>query len=177
MLRLRHVPHLILAALMGGGPVFAGEFDNIARSRFVHCAFYRGYEVDRLTGNLTMEEGKSDILVHYQGVSLRNSRARVIDTRMAGARTVKVVSGKYLHFIDHVAGMYLTTTVYGCIERDEQRGICVTYGAMNARHFDARVMHDPDKVFELLRASAAPGFCDHSFIGMQQAERPRPAID
>ena len=176
MFPLSRLPHLLLATLTATGPVFAGEFDNIARSPFVHCAFYRGYEVDRATGDLTMEEGKSDILVHFQGVSLRTSSARAIDTRMAGGRTVRVINRKYLHFIDNVGGMYVTTTIYGCLERDERRGVCITYGAMNARHFDARVMHDPDKVYELIKASAAPGFCDHSFIGIQEASTRKPPL-
>lgn len=173
MPRLTQLPHVFLAALLASGPAMGGEFDNVAKSPFVHCAFYKAYEVDKSTGDLTMEEGKSDILIHFQRGNLRTSTARAIDTRMAGGRTVRVISKKYLHFIDNVGGMYVTTTIYGCLERDERRGVCITYGAMNARHFDARVMYDPDKVYELIKASASPGFCDHSFIGIQEASTPR----
>ena len=144
-------------------------FDNLAQSRFVHCAFYKAYEVDRATGDLLLVEGRSDSLTHFQGID--GHHARQISTRMAGAREVRVMnSGKYLHFIDHVAGMYILTTVYGCIDQDK-RGMCVTYGAMQSRHFDPRVLSDPDAVYEALKDSSDPGFCDHSFIGVQEAAR------
>jgi hypothetical protein len=77
--------------------------------------------------------------------------------------------GKYLHFVDRVAGMYVLTTIYACIDRDARTGTCVTYGATQSRHFDARVLVDPDAVYEALKDSADPGFCDHSFIGIQEA--------
>lgn len=144
-------------------------FDNLVQSKFVHCAFYKAYEVDRATGDLLMVEGRSDSLTHFQ--SLDRGRARQISTRVAGAREVTVVSSaKYLHYIDSVAGMYVLTTVYGCIDRDA-RGTCVTYGAMQSRHFDSRVLSDPDAVYESLKDSSDPGFCDHSFIGVQEAAR------
>lgn len=79
-------------------------------------------------------------------------------------------TGKRLHFIDGMAGMYRVTTVYSCIERDERRGVCLTYSAMQTRHFDSRVLVDPDKVFEEIRSAAEPGFCDYSFIGLREAE-------
>jgi hypothetical protein len=71
--------------------------------------------------------------------------------------------------------MYVVTTVYSCIEHDDVRGVCLRYGAMQARHFDSRVLMDPDKVFEEIRAHAEPGFCDYSFIGLRKAaaESPR----
>lgn len=169
---LRLVLLATVGAAAGGfpGPVAAGEFDNLVRSIFVHCAFYKEYEVDAETGNLLLVEGKSDSLTHYQGIDAGRERARTINTRMAGARDVRMVqTSKYLHFIDSVAGMYIVTTVYSCLERDERSGVCHTYGAMNARHFDSRVLLDPDKVFEALRESSDPGFCDHSFIGIQEA--------
>ena len=144
-------------------------FDNLAQSKFVHCAFYKAYEVDRATGDLLLVEGRSNSLTHFQ--SIDGEHARQISTRMAGAREVRVAkTGKYLHFIDHVAGMYVLTTVYGCIDRDKHGG-CVTYGAMQSRHFDSRVLSDPDAVYEALKDSSDPGFCDHSFIGVQEASR------
>lgn len=165
----------VLAAVLAGhcGAARSDEpraFDNLVQSRFVHCAFYRDYEVDPASGDLLLVEGRSDSLTHYQNVGA--TRTRAINTRMAGARDVTVVrTGKRLHFIDSVAGMYAVTTVEACREHDERRGICLTYGAFNARHFDSRVFTDPDRVFEALRASADPGFCDYSFIGVQQAVR------
>lgn len=144
-------------------------FDNLVQSRHVHCAFYRAYAVDRATGDRVLVEGRSDTLTHFQGI--QGGRARQITTRAAGAREVRVArTGKYLHFIDHVAGMFLLTTVHGCIGRDA-RGVCVTYAAMQSRHFDPRVLNDPDGVYERLQASSDPGFCDHSFIGIRKASR------
>jgi hypothetical protein len=160
-----------LAAVLAAVPVQAqnATFDNLVHSRYVHCAFYKAYEVDRLTGDHVLVEGRSDTLTHFQGIE--GDRARQITTRMAGAREVQVAhTGRYLHFIDRVAGMYLLTTVYGCIERDK-RGVCMTYGAMQSRHFDARVLSDPDAVYESLKDRSDPGFCDHSFFGIQEAAR------
>jgi hypothetical protein len=154
-------------ALAGGGE---REFAHLVQSRFVHCAFYRSYEVDRASGDRLLVEGRSSSLTHFQGIE--GARARQITTRMAGSRPVRVVSGRYLHFIDAVAGMYLLTTVYGCLDRD-RNGVCVTFGAMQSRHFDSRVLTDPDAVYESLRERSEPGFCDYSFIGVQEAARGR----
>lgn len=163
---------LALATLLFASAALAQTtpFDNLVQSRFIHCAFYKAYEVDRATGDLLMVEGRSNSLTHFQRID--GSRARQISTRVAGAREVTVVNApKYLHYIDHVAGMYVLTTVYGCIDRDSRTGTCVTYGAMQSRHFDSRVLSDPDAVYESLRDSSDPGFCDHSFIGVQEAAR------
>jgi hypothetical protein len=147
-------------------------YDNVARSRFVHCAFYKAYQVDPATGDLLMVEGRSDSLTHFQRIDAE--RARQISTRIAGAREVRVANtGKYLHFIDRLAGMYILTTVYGCIDRDARSGTCVTYGAMQSRQFDPRVLSDPDAVYESLKNSADPGFCDYSFIGLKEASSGR----
>jgi hypothetical protein len=67
--------------------------------------------------------------------------------------------------------MYVLTTVYSCLEEDPRNGTCLRYGAMQSRHFDTRVVSDPDAVFEALRDSSDPGFCDHSFINIQEASR------
>src|SRR5262245_16804801 len=148
-------------------------FANLVQSPFVHCAFYRAYDVDPITGDRLMVEGHSQSLTHFQGI--RDGHARQISTRVAGARDVKVVSGhKYLHFVDDMAGMYVLTTVYGCIDRDARSGVCVTYGATQSRHFDSRVLSDPDAVYEALKGSASPGFCDHSFVNVQEAARSSP---
>jgi hypothetical protein len=148
-------------------PVFA----QLVKSRLVHCAFYKAYDVDRLTGDLVLTEGRSNSLTHFQ--EIKGAHARQISTRMAGARDVRVVrTDKYLHFIDQLAGMYQLTTVYGCIDHDRQ-GVCVTYGATQSRHFDARVLHDPDTVYETLKDNSDPGFCDHSFVGMREASTGR----
>lgn len=161
----------VLAAVLAAAPAWAQNpaFDNLVRSRHVHCAFYKQYEVDRTTGDLVLVEGRSDTLTHFQAIA--GERARQITTRMAGARDVQMTrTAKYLHFIDRVAGLYVLTTIYGCIDRDK-RGICMTYGAMQSRHFDTRVLSDPDTVYESLRDSSDPGFCDHSFFGIQEAAR------
>ena len=162
---------LILGSLLAPGAGLAADaspFDNLAQSRYVHCAFYKAYDVDPATGDRIMVEGRSQSLTHFQ--ALRDGHARQISTRVAGARNVRVMNGgKYLHFIDHMAGMYVLTTVYGCLDRDARNGACVTYGATQSRHFDARVLSDPDAVYEALKDSSDPGFCDHSFINVQEA--------
>lgn len=146
----------------------AAQFANLERSPFVHCAFYKAYETDRSTGDLVMVEGQSDSLTHFQRIGA--GHARQISTRVAGARDVRVMDrGKYLHFVDTVAGMFVLTTVYGCIDHDPKSGVCVTYGATQSRHFDPRVLTDPDAVYEELKAESDVGFCDHSFINIQEA--------
>lgn len=161
----------IALALIGAAAAHAqnATFDNLVQSKFVHCAFYKAYEVDRTTGDLVLVEGRSQSLTYFQGIE--GTQARQITTRMAGARNVRVArTAKYLHFIDYIAGMYVLTTVYDCIDRDK-RGVCMTYGAMQSRHFDPKVLSDPDAVYEALKDSSDPGFCDHSFIGVQEASR------
>lgn len=146
----------------------AAAFENLVQSRYVHCAFYKAYDVDRATGDRIMVEGRSQSLTHFQAI--HEGHARQISTRVAGARNVRVLNGgKYLHFVDHMAGLYVLTTVYGCLDRDARSGQCVTYGATQSRHFDTRVLSDPDAVYEALKDSSDPGFCDHSFVNVQEA--------
>lgn len=146
------------------------QFDNLASSPFVHCAFYRQYEIDPQSGDRLLVEGASNSLTHYQ--RQRDGRVRSIDTRRAGARDAQLVRGKkYLHYIERSGGLYVVTTVYACLERDARTDTCINYGAVNARHFDSRVLREPDLVYEELQALAEPGFCDHSFIHLQEAAR------
>ena len=150
------------------------EFANLAKSRHVHCAFYKGYDRDPATGDPIMIEGKANALMHFEGIDVKNEKARAIYTRMAGQRDITVIqTDKALHFIDNVAGMYVMTTVHSCIDFDEKRGICVTYGAVNSRLFDTSVLTDPDKVYKKIKHHADPGFCDHSFFGIQEATHSR----
>lgn len=159
---------LLVLPVAGWAAEGAAMFANLVQSRYVHCAFYKAYEVDARTGDLLLVEGRSQSLTHFQAI--RGGYARQISTRVAGARSVKVFDGgKYLHFVDHVAGMFVLTTVYGCLDRDPKSGTCISYGATQSRHFDARVLSDPDLVYETLKDVADPGFCDHSFFGMQEA--------
>jgi hypothetical protein len=146
------------------------DFTNLANSRYVHCAFYKGYETDAATGGPIMVEGKADSLVHFQNVDVKHAKARAIYTRMSGAHDVIVIqTDKALHFIENVAGMYMMTSVTSCLEFDEKRGACVQYGAVNSRLFDSAVLNEPDKVYEKIKDQADPGFCDFSFIGIQEA--------
>ena len=159
------------AAVLAALPVQAQNpvFSSVVQARYVHCAFYKAYDVDRVTGDNVLVEGRSETLTHFQGID--GTRARQITTRTAGAHEVRVAhTGKYLHFIERVAGMYVLTTIYDCIDHD-RHGTCVTYGATQSRHFDARVLSDPDSVYEALRDSSDPGFCDHSFTAVQEATR------
>ena len=172
---MRHVPGrlaLLLAMLVvpAAAPAAEGaaQFVNLERSRYVHCAFYKAYETDGSTGDLIMVEGQSNSLTHFQRIGA--GHARQISTRVAGARDVRVMDrGKYLHFVDTMAGMYVLTTIYGCIDHDPKSSVCVTYGATQSRHFNPRVLTDPDAVYEELRAESDVGFCDHSFINVQEA--------
>ncbi|HKA44097.1 MAG TPA: hypothetical protein VKF40_19095 [Burkholderiales bacterium] len=159
---------LALLAPAGSGAADSGSiFASLAQSRLVHCAFYKAYEVDSRTGDHVLVEGHSSSLTHFQGI--QGDHARQISTRMAGAREVRVIRGaKYLHFVDQVAGMNLLTTIYGCIDQDKH-GACGVYGAMQSRNFDTRVLYDPDAVYEALKDSSDPGFCDHGFVNMQEA--------
>jgi len=163
-------------ALSAGLPAAATDaaapFEHLVRSPMVHCAFYRDYDIDPQSGNRLLVEGRSNSLTHYQ--RLRGERVRSIDTRRAGAVDVQVVQGRYLHYIERTAGMFIVTTIYACLERDPQSGHCINYGAVNARHFDARVLREPDQVYEELQARAEPGFCDHSFIYLQEAANEPP---
>lgn len=146
------------------------SYDNLVQSRFVHCAFYKAYDIDRATGDRIMVEGRSETLTHFQRID--DDHARQITTRIAGARKVTVLkSAKYLHFVDDIGGMYLLTTIYACLARDERTGTCITYGAMQSRNFDSRVLVDPDAVYEQIRDVSDPGFCDYSFIGLREAAR------
>ena len=171
-LRLPHVV-LISAALGAVSAALAADhtdFTYLAKARYVHCAFYKGYETDPATGGPIMVEGKADALMHFQGVDAKNSTARAIYTRMSGMRNVTVIqTDKAIHFIDNVAGMYVMTTVHSCLDFDEKRGICVTYGATSSRLFDSSVLSDPDRVYAKIKDEAEPGFCDQSFIGIQEA--------
>ena len=148
------------------------RFDHLVSSPSVHCAFYRDYDIDLRTGDRLLVEGRSNSLTHFQ--RRRGERVQSIDTRRAGAVDVRVVQGRYLHYIERSAGMFIVPTVYACLERDLQNDLCVNYGAVNARHFDARVLREPDKVYEELQSLAEPGFCDHSFIHLQEAARTSP---
>lgn len=163
----------VLVVLAAASFAQAGEptdFGNLARSRYVHCAFYKGYETDPATGGPIMVEGKADSLVHFQNVDVSQAKARAIYTRMSGSHEVTVIqTGKALHFIENVGGMYMMTTVHSCLEYDDKRGACVMYGAVNARLFDSGVLLDPDNVYEKIKRYADPGFCDYSFIGIQEA--------
>lgn len=161
----------MLLWLAASGTVMAQEsaspFRHLAASPSVHCAFYRDYDIDPGSGDRLLVEGRSNSLTHYQRRGA--GPVRSIDTRRAGAVDVQVVEGRYLHYIERSAGMYIVTTVYACLERDPQSGICINYGAVNARHFDPRVLREPDRVYEELQAGAEPGFCDHSFIHLQES--------
>ena len=170
----RFLNYLLIAATFGmTGAVCAAErtdFTNLARSRYVHCAFYKGYETDPSTGGPIMVEGKADSLVHFQNIDVKNASARAIYTRMSGShQVIAIQTAKAIHFIKNIAGMYMMTSVHSCLEYDDKRGACIQYGAVNARLFDATVLNEPDKVYEKIKDRADPGFCDYSFIGTQEA--------
>jgi hypothetical protein len=60
---------------------------------------------------------------------------------------------------------FMVTTVFGCNRRDDvDTRCCLSYGAVNSRHFDASVHWQPDSVFERYRHFANHGYCDHGFV-------------
>ncbi len=177
---LRSVLRLLPLAFATAGAVLPAvaadyaDFNNLAHSRYVHCAFYKNYDTDPATGDPIMVEGRGIALMHFQGIDDAHGSAHAIYTRMAGQRDVVVRhTAKAIHFIDNVGGMYLLTTIHNCLDYDDRRGICVTYGASQARVFDPLVLQDPDAVYEKIKASMEPGFCDHSFVGVQEAAHSR----
>jgi hypothetical protein len=164
----------LIAAALGAVPVaVAGDSSDISqlvRARYVHCAFYKSYETDPATGGPIMVEGRSNSLMYFQRIDVEHETADAISTRMSGRRSVTVKkTAKAIHFIDNVDGMYVMTSVHSCLDFDEKHGVCLTYGAINARVFDSTVLADPDKVYDRIKDIADPGFCDHSFIGIQEA--------
>lgn len=152
----------------------AAALSDLAGSRYIHCAFYSHYDTDPVTGQPLLVEGQGDALIYFEGVDVDHARAREIYTRIAGQRSVTVIrTPKALHFIDDVAGMYVMTTIYSCLDYNAH-GRCVTYGAVNVRLFDPAVLTDPDRVYETVWPDAEPGFCDRSFINVREAaHRPR----
>ena len=128
---------LLLAAVGACAGTAAAEptdFSRIARSRFVHCAFYKKYDVDPANGDPIMVEGRGNALMHFQGMNEAQEQAFAIYTRMAGRRDVVMRhTAKAVHFIDNVGGMYLLTTVHNCLDYDARHGVCLTYGATHAR--------------------------------------------
>lgn len=170
---------ILVSAMLATAAAVAADRSELARfaqARYVHCAFYKSYDIDPVSGERLMVEGKADALMHIQGMDVKRETANAIYTRMSGLRKVTVIqTDKAIHFIDNVAGMYVMTTVYSCLDFDDKRGICISYGAVNSRVFDATVLVDPDKVYEKIKDAADPGFCDHSFIGIQSASRAAPS--
>lgn len=151
------------------------DLTNLARAAYVHCAFYKSYETDPVSGDLFLVEGRANALMHFHGIDVKQSKARAIYTRMSGSRNVTVLqTDKAIHFIDNVTGMYIMTTVHSCLDFDDKRGVCVHYGAVMSRHFDASVLYDPDRVYEKIKDLADPGFCDHSFFGVREAAKDAP---
>jgi hypothetical protein len=136
----------------------------------VHCAFYRHYDTDPQTGDSLLVVGEGGALMYFEDIDISNARARAIYTRIAGQRSVTVIqTSNALHFIDNVSGMYVMTTIYFCIDYNED-GKCVTYGAVNSTLFDPTVLTEPDSVYEKIRTDDDLGFCDCSFfIGVQEA--------
>src|SRR5712692_4521634 len=117
MIKVRPLTVVLLSATLSAAGAAAAadrsEFTNLAKSRYVHCAFYKSYDTDPATGGPIMVEGKADALMHFQGVDVKHATARAIYTRMSGMRNVTVIqTDKAIHFIDNVAGMYVMTTVH-----------------------------------------------------------------
>jgi hypothetical protein len=156
-----------LAAVAQGSPP-ASDFESLINASAIHCEFFPGI---RPADEPQARNGKEapELLVHYAGMNRDRTRARVVSTRGAGSREVVVVrTEKAVHFVEHAAGMFMVTTVFGCNARDLRTDArrCISFGAVNSRHFDASVHWQPDQVFERYRHLGSHGFCDHSFIAV-----------
>ena len=159
---------LIPAAFAAAGALaHAGDLDDLINATAIHCEFFPN--VRPADEPVRTDALEPDFLVHYAGMNRDRTRARVVSTRDAGSREVVVVrTDKAVHFVAHAAGLYMVTTVFGCNERDLRRDArrCISFGAVNSRHFDASVHWQPDQVFERDRHLASHGFCDHSTIAV-----------
>lgn len=160
----------IAVSVLSGGvaPVMAAQkdLDQFVNARSVHCEFFAAVRPAD-TPAPPQEEPKPEVLVHYGGLNRERTRAFMLSTRGSGAREAIVLrTDKAVHFVDYAAGVFMVTTVFSCIEREQRTSArhCVTYAATNSRHFDASVFWQPDSVFERYRAQASHGFCDHSFV-------------
>jgi hypothetical protein len=141
------------------------DFDDLVKARSIHCEFFpRIRPADMPIGG--DDDLRADVLVYYGGMNRERTRARVLSTRRAGSREVVVVrTDKAIHSVDHAAGLFMVTRVFGCNRRDKTGARrCLSYGAVNSRHFDASVHWQPDSVFERYRHLASHGFCDHGFV-------------
>ena len=100
---------LAAAVALAAWPAGAAEtvdFSKLVHSRFVHCAFYKKYDVDPANGDPIMVEGRGNALMHFQGMNEAQGQAFAIYTRMAGRRDVVMRhTAKAVHFIDNVGGM------------------------------------------------------------------------
>ena len=172
LLRILHFPCFGLAIVMSS--MCAADDDDalsdFVKSTFVRCAFYRHYDTDPQTGDSLLVEGEGDALMYFEDIDINYGRARAIYTRIAGQRSVTVIqTSKALHFIDNVSGMYVMTTIYSCLDNNEDSK-CVSYGAVNSILSDPTVLTEPNSVLEKIRTVADLGFCDCGFfIGVQEA--------
>ncbi|OGA29562.1 MAG: hypothetical protein A3I01_05885 [Betaproteobacteria bacterium RIFCSPLOWO2_02_FULL_65_24] len=102
-----------------------------------------------------------DVMLVYDQVRAGSSAARVISSRKAGARTVKLYAGQTgLHLVEDVTGSVIVTTLLNCEAYDRSGGRCVRFAAVNTWHFDQSVHQDPDTAFRRLPATSYVGFCD-----------------
>jgi hypothetical protein len=143
-----------------------GDFDALLSARSIHCEFYRS--VRPADAPEPGDPGiTAELLIHYGALNRSRTRAKAVSTHGAGAREIRIMrTDKAVHFVEHSAGMFSVTTVFGCNrrERSASAGRCTSYGAVHARHFDSAVMWEPDKVFENYRPLGNHGFCDHGFV-------------
>ena len=158
------IPALIAALGLAHGAQPANDFDELINAQAIHCEFFPGVRPAHAPLGRA-EPIAPELLVHYGGMNRERTRARVVSTRVAGSREVVVVrTEKAVHFVDHAAGVFMVTTVFVCHEREQRSHArrCISFGAVNSRHFDASVHWQPDDVFERYRHLANHGFCDHS---------------
>ena len=102
-----------------------------------------------------------DVLLIYDQVRVKSGAARVVSSRKAGGRPVKVYAGETgLHLVEDVTGSVIVTTLLNCEARDASAERCVRFAAVNAWHFDQSVHRNPDTAFRRLPGTSYVGFCE-----------------
>ena len=102
----------------------------------------------------------ADMLLIVDHVADKRGQARVVSSRRAGAREVKVYAGETgVHLVEDVNGSVVVTTLTGCDAR-ARSGRCQRYSTVNAWHFDQSVHRNPDRAFRRLPGTSYSGTCE-----------------
>lgn len=114
-----------------------------------------------------------DLLMIFDSLGTGTGIGRVVSSRRAGAREVRMYSSETgLHLVEDVNGSVVVTSLTGCDAREGRSSRCVRYSAINAWHFDRSVHRDPDSAFRRLPGTSYAGHCEAWHMQeRRQAER------